>query len=190
MIDSTNPRILADNIRALSEASGSQASDISMLQASVEALGSYSTTEVDTGMVDADGNHIFRKIFKVDALPNNKTLNIPHGIDNLGDVYLLVGVAQKDGTTGYPLNYKGSILLSYTSDNVSVKTDSDFSSHGAILTFEYTKSASPSPVLLPAPDDTRSIEPEDRDTDSETEPIEEPVVEVKKTTRKKTTTTE
>ena len=61
----------------------------------------------------------------------------------------------------------------------------------AWIAVEYTKSASPSPDLIPAPDDTRSIEPEAREEDPEAEPvtdesIEEPVVEVKKTTRKKT----
>ena len=48
MIDSTNPRIMADSIRALSGESGSQASDISTLQSDVEALQIYDDAEAET----------------------------------------------------------------------------------------------------------------------------------------------
>ena len=190
MIDSTNPRILADNIRSLSGETGSQASDISALQTTVTALGSYSITEVDTGMKYGDAT-IYRKCIALEGLPNNTTINIPHGITNLGTVIDFRGIAL--ATPDFP----GRILptgvvptLRYTATNVTIQSNTDLSAVPGLIVMEYTKAASPSPDLSPALDDTRSIEPEVREEELEAEPIEEPVVEVKKTTRKKTITTE
>ena len=53
MTDSTNPRILADNISALQTTVISQGN-------AIEALGSYSTTEIDTGKTWIDGSKIYR----------------------------------------------------------------------------------------------------------------------------------
>ena len=185
MIDSTNPRILADNIRALSGEAGSQASDILALQ-------TYDDEETDTGMKWIDGSTIYRKVFVINSLPNNETLTINHGVTNLGVVTNFYAIQnQSEGVNGRASNYGSTYLLArFTSSNVLVQSTSDLSASSGFVLMEYTKSATPSALNSPAPDDSRSIEPEAREEIPEDEPIEEPVVEVKKTTRKKTITTE
>lgn len=197
MIDSTNPRILADNIRALSGEAGSQASDISALQTTVtaqgndiEALGSYSATEVNTGKKFL-GSDVFRKVFNVEHLPNSTTASFEHGITNLENIIDIGGfIPPAADFAGRPIPYSNNILVCWSATVIQIITTSDLSERSGVVWVEYTKSASPSPDLAPAPDDTRSIEPVIREEAPEEEPIEEPVVEVKKTTRKKTTTTE
>ena len=202
MIDSTNPRVMADNIRHLSGESGSQASDISALQTTVtdqgnaiEALGTYSTVEVDTGMKLGDDT-IYRKVFNLEGLPNATTDTIPHGISNLGLVTILYGVAQKTATyQGRMFPFSNLLLVHFDASNIYVTSTVDRSDVPGIVVIEYTKSA-PSSLTSPAPDDSRSIENEDPDIRSEEiepevneeAPEEEPVVETK-TTRKKSTST-
>lgn len=198
MIDSTNPRIMADNIRHLSGEFGSQASDISTLQTTVTAHGNsigalqnYDDTETDTGKKWIDGLSIYRKCFLIsEGLPNNTTSTFAHGISNL-DVILSVDAILTSSSDMRPLNY-GSNYIRFNSASIFVQSNADISANSLYITIEYTKSAAPSPDLVPAPDDTRSIEPEIREEAPEAEPaIDEPIEEpVKKTTRKKTTTTE
>ena len=190
MIDSTNPRILADNVRALSGEVGSQASDISALQATVGKLVMYSTTEYDTGKKWIDDSTIYGKIFVVENPTIGELQTIAHGVSNLGDVTDVHGVAQVDsGFSGKFAPYRQDILITYNGTYIEYSIAQGQSGLKKMyIFFEYTKSASPSPDLAPTPDDTRSIEPEAREEEPEAEPIEEPVVEVKKTTRKKTTT--
>ena len=191
MIDSTNPRILADNIRDLTDKQIVEAAEILALQGDFEALGSYSTTEVNTGKKWIDNSGIFRKVFVVEAFPNNTAVNIAHNITNLGSVVSLFGIMYNiDSTAGRPFTGGvGSPQVAYNDTNLILYTNSDLSGRSGVVIMEYTKSAAPTSDLSPAPDDTRSIEPEEREEEPIIdEPIEEPVVEVKKTTRKKTTT--
>lgn len=163
MTDSTNPRVMADNIRELS---GNQAAQ----GAKLEALGSYSATEVNTGMKYGDDD-IYRKCIAIEALPNNTTVNIPHGITNLGTVIDFRGIAL--ATPDFP----GRILptgvvptLRYTATNVTIQSNTDLSAVPGLIVLEYTKSAAPTPNVLPSPDpDTRSLE----EPEPEPEPIEE-----------------
>ena len=200
MIDSTNPRSMADNIRHLAGASGSQASDISTLQTIVEAQGdaiealqTFSTTEVNTGMKYGDSD-IYRKVFHITDLPNNETKAYAHGIDNLGDVLRLDGVIQyATGFAGRPVTISATSILTYNATNIFIANTADLTGKTAIVILEYTKPA-PASLTSPAPDDTRSIEPEEIPEDEyiepevrEEAPEEEPVQEVKKTTRKKAT---
>lgn len=166
MIDSTNPRVMADNIKELSALSGSQASDISALQTTVTAqgnaigaLGSYSTDEVDTGMKYGDKT-IYRKIFEIESMPNNTSVQIPHGIENLDVCMHLYGIMQTtQGQAGQPIPYGNGLLLRYNWTVIVIQTSSDFSGNSGIVVIEYTKSASPSPDLSLVPDpDTRSLE--------------------------------
>lgn len=181
MIDSTNPRIMADNIRHLSKESGSQASDISTLQATataqgnaIEALGSYSVTEIDTGKKWL-GDNIYRKVFIVDSMPNNTTLTIAHNISDLGVVTLLYGVMQPKGNAvGRFIPTANNPGISIGGPYIYIGTTSNYSEQSAIVVIEYTKSASPSPDLALAPDDIRSINLEEiPDAEDEPEPIEE-----------------
>ena len=71
MTDSTNPRVLADNIRVLSGVSGSQASDISALQTLITSLVTWSTNETDTG-ITYKGEKVYSKIVS-DTTPTVET---------------------------------------------------------------------------------------------------------------------
>ena len=187
MIDSTNPRVMADNIRHLSGESGSQASDISTLQTTVAAQGTYSTTETDTGKKWIDNSSIYRKIFVVEDPSIGELQTIAHGVSNLGDVVDIHGIAQvATGFSGKFVPYRQDILITFTGTNIEYSIAVGQSGLKKMyIFFEYTKSAAPSPDLVPAPDDSRSIEPEEIPEDREAET--EPVAEVKKTTRKKST---
>lgn len=189
MIDSTNPRILADNIRALSGEAGSQASDISALQSTVTALGTYSTDEVNTGKKFLDKD-VYRKTFYTE-MPNATTKVIASGIENIDICVNLYGVIQARAGeyNGRLIGTPGAGTIVYSPTTIEVVTSTDLSGNFAYIVMEYTKSAAPSPDLVLAPDDTRSIEPEPEVRESEEPVIDEPIEEpVKKTTRKKTTT--
>lgn len=184
MIDSTNPRILANNIRALTVKS-QELSDAQIAQAAeLAALGAYSSDEVNTGMKYGDFD-IYRKTFEVNNPVIGELTTIAHGVSNLSLVFDCHGVAQTaPGFSGKNVPYSTNILITFNGTNIEYNITSGQSAiKKLIIIFEYTKSASPSPDLSTAPDDSRSIEPEIR----EEAPEEEPVVEVKKTTRKKTT---
>ena len=186
MIDSTNPRILADNIRALSKESESQASGISALQAAVEALRSYSKNEVDTGMKWIDGKNIYRIVFEGTS-PTEGNLDFPLSYDTIVELYGFYVTSA--GATNYIT--RAANLFGNQGTNIRLSSASAASYQGVdcYIIVDYTK-PDPSSLTSSAPDDTRFIEPEVREETPEAEPIEEPVVEVKKTTRKKTTTTE
>ena len=186
MIDSTNPRIIADNIRALRDEAGTQGD-------AIEALGSYSTTEVNTGKVWIDESPIYRKVVSFE-LPNATSKTVAHNIENLGTVvdFRCYNEYNEDSTYAVKqlgITGSGITLLQIGKTAITITSNSDLSALSAFAIVEYTKSATPTSDLNPAPDDTRSIEAEEREEEPIIdEPIEEPVVEVKKTTRKKTTT--
>ena len=171
MIDSTNPRVMADNIRKLSDKQIAEAAEIVALQGDIEALGSYSTTEVDTGKKWIDGSAIYRKVFVIENLPNSTTDTVAHNISNIGVVTALYGVAQyATGHWGLTIPYSTVILLRYNATNLAITTTSDYTYASAIIVLEYTKSAAPTPNVLPSPDpDTRTLE----EPEPEPEPIEE-----------------
>lgn len=179
MIDSTNPRILADNIRALQ-------STVTAQEDAIEAIRSYSETEVNTGMKYGNDD-IYRKIIK-GKTPTTETASVSFSYSHILAWY---GTVIATSNAIYDLNRALSIYISTNAINIAQPSaafqDTDFE-----IIILYTKAA-PSLSLSPAPDDTRSIEseeiPEVREEVPEIE--EEPVAEVKKTTtRKKTTTTE
>ena len=150
MIDSTNPRVMADNIKRLSGKAIAQGAEL-------EALGSYSTTEVDTGMKYGDDT-IYRKVFIVESLPNNEQLLVPHGVTNLGQVITLRAIATGVGS-GFPIDYRNLAYLSFTSTNIILTTVADYSGQKGLIVFEYTKSAVPTPNVAPSPNpNTRALE--------------------------------
>ena len=189
MIDSTNPRILADNIRDLTDKQIAEAAEILALYGNIEALISYSTTEADTGKKWVDDSAIYRKVLFIESLPNATTSNVDTGITNLKDIINAHGfIPQSEGVQGRILPYSNQLVLRYSGNNLVVTASADYSSYSAYIILEYTKSAAPTSLTSPAPDDTRSIEPEEREEEPIIdEPIEEPIQEVKKTTRKKST---
>ena len=169
MVDSTNPRIMADNIKELN--AGTQAN-----AKVIEALGTYSLTEVDTGKKWIDGSVIYRKIFIVDDPTIGELANVAHGISNLGIVIDCHGVAQAaTGISGKNMPYSSTLLLTFNATNIEYNIGvSQSAVKKLILFFEYTKVAAPTPDVLHSPDpDTRTLE--EPETEPEPEPEPEPI---------------
>ena len=168
MTDSTNPRVMADNIKKLVVGNLSQDAEIEALDDKIEALGSYSATEINTGMTLGNAV-IYRKVFSLEGLPNATTDTIPHGISGIDKVINLYGVAQKTASyQGRMIPYSNLLGVQYDANNIYVTSSVDRSDVPAIIVIEYTKAVTPTPDILPAPDsDTRFLD------EPEPEPIEE-----------------
>ena len=174
MTDSTNPRVMADNIRELSGNQIAQGAELEELDDKIEALGSYLATETDTGQTFL-GAKVYRKVFAIAAYPNNTTLYIDHGITNLGVVLDLYGSAVDSEGSGITVEYRNTLYLRYTLTQIGIASTSDYSGYSGYVVIEYTKSAAPTPDVLHTPDpDTRSLE------EPETEPVEPESIEEKK----------
>ena len=196
MIDSTNPRVMADNIRNLTAGAQADESAIASNASAIGDLQTYDDEETDTGKKWIDGSSIYRKVIFVEHLPNASIGTYDHNITNLGSVIIFYGVIQAAaGYHGRIMPYQ-NIALTYTSAKINIGPGTaDLSPYSAYIIIEYTKSAAPSSLTSPSPDDSRSIEPEvieDPEIRSEAHEElieEEPVVETKSTTRKRSTST-
>ena len=140
MTDSTNPRIIADNIKTLNARSLGTEAEIETISDAIEALGSYSTTEENTGKKWIDNSDIYRKVFYIESLPNATTVSLNHGITNLKDVFKLEAVAQATvGKSGLPFPYATTLLVRYTATEIAITASGDSSDQSAYITIEYTK---------------------------------------------------
>ena len=214
MIDSTNPRVMADNIRHLSGESGSQASDILNLQTTVTtqgnaliALQTYDDEETATGETWTDGSSIYRIVISAkspnatDGTFSAREVDFTYGIPiNISGVCI---TSNSVLPFGYSTNAGYLIKISFakpSSKLVISSNSSSFNGGDCYIIVEYVKEPESDALTSPAPDDTRSINPEEiPDAEDEPiepevirealeeDPIEEPIVEVKKTTRKKST---
>lgn len=137
MTDSTNPRVMADNIKELY-------AGLLATNAQVEALQTYDEDETATGEIWIDGKPIYQKVFKVANLPNTTSENVSHGVTDLGTVIYLGGVMQGGGSDGRPIPNSNQIILNYTASNIRITTNTDFSNNSGIIIFKYTK-ADPTP---------------------------------------------
>ena len=166
MTDSTNPRVMADNIRELS---AGQAAQGTKLEAEIEALGSYSATEVDTGKKWIDGKSIYRRVI-IGNTPAAE--GSPLDTNQVYDKILKIdGVVLSGGSYTYDLNkYIQVVGLGGSVIRVNRSSNSDYQDAPFILIAEYTKA--PTPDVLPSPDPgTRVLE--ESKTEFEPEPIEE-----------------
>ena len=145
MVDSTNPRVIADNIKELSVGNQANAGAIEANAEAIEALGAYSTDEIDTGMT-WKGSKIFRKIFENVELPNSTTKAVAHGVSDLGVCTNLYAVIQAISGVynGRLIGTPGAGTIVYSSTNIEIVTSTDLSAYSANIIFEYTK-ASPEP---------------------------------------------
>lgn len=168
MIDSTNPRIMADNIRKLSEASGSGGSTVvpnpeGEATGNLSSLGidgnkytipeyspvDYSTDEVDTGIKWVDGSSIYRKTISFGEVSAAALKSVNHGVDNLGDVIRIYGSAYS-GIRFIPIpfvdnvdTYQRSVEITATQITIGQGSNSPALTR-AYVTMEYTKVAAPS----------------------------------------------
>lgn len=160
MIDSTNPRVMADNIRELSE------KEISLV-AELVALGTYSTDEVNTGMKYGDDD-IYRKCYtgtlptvETDGTFVIKSLGIISDLKDIIDMYGSVVTATFSGCFPYYTD-SGRVTKPYLRNSnkaVEINSNGTFFNDGTYILFiEYTKAA-PAPDVSPAPD-SRSLEEE------------------------------
>lgn len=109
----------------------------------VDSSNSYSTNEVKTGGKWIDGKPIYRKVVDFGALPNATTKNVAHGVNNIGDITHIYGVAHSPAKMTIPLPYARStpIILYATQDDVAIEISNgdyiDFTR--SEITIEYTK---------------------------------------------------
>ena len=192
MIDSTNPRCLADNIRHLSGASGSQASDISGLQTAVgtlqttvgtqgNAIGAlqiYDDEETDTGKKWKDGSSIYRKVFTISELIEGSA-SVALGIDNLDTIISLEGVCKATNNyyaIGYYNGSNSRVTCFIAGSSIVLTIGSTFASAftECNIVLEYTKSA-PAPEPEPGPEAQTSPSPEDETRSAHDPEISDPI---------------
>ena len=104
---------------------------------------SYSTDEVKTGGKWIDGKPIYRKVVNFGALPNATTKNVAHGVNNIGDITHIYGVAHSSAKMTIPLPYARGIpiILYATQDDVAIEinTNDYIEFTRSEITIEYTK---------------------------------------------------
>src|SRR5690606_42138115 len=110
----------------------------------VNPAAEWSTTEVDTGRKDANGNTIYRKVVS-GLLPNSTSGTIAHGITNLNvaeGAHLLITGTVSDGTDVEPIGLAANVTaVGIDTTNVNVTTGADLSSATGVICLEYTKTA-------------------------------------------------
>lgn len=138
--------------------------DISNLQsrtAALETANTYSSTETVIGKFD--GKTLYRKVYTVDALPNNDYKYIPSGLTDV-TIVRIYGAAGVSGLQ-IPIPYidmaglGSGVSLHYSStNNIVLRTGTDKSTYSGFIVLEYYKN----PVT------------KDGDTEPEKEPEKEP----------------
>lgn len=216
MIDSTNPRVMADNIRHLNASALADESAISENATAISAnalaitanatniskLQTYSSEEIDTGKVWIDGRKIYSRVF-TGTTPADNTATTVISTADLGIVDIITMYsAVYSASSGIYRPCTGSTVWYLDGANPGIRvyaTSASYQDLPLIVILEYTKEAAPSPepeaLTSPSPEDeTRSNEdpeisdPIERSEEPSDEIIEEPIVETK-TTRKRSTST-
>ena len=161
MIDSTNPRILADNIRQL-VAAGSGGStvvpnpegEVTGVLSSLGIDGSkfsipqytslgYSTEEVDLGIKWIDGNEIYRKTFDLETavVVSRENFTDVDSVIKIDDADTFIDVFSVSGSK----NYQGPVLCERDSNTNHIQLLALRNGTGSvnckIITFTYTKAA-------------------------------------------------
>ena len=137
MIDSTNPRIMADNIKELNS--------------TIIADNTFSVSESDTGKVWMDGKKIYRTIASL-TLPESITdgtyeaVSAPR-IDTVDTVISINGIVGGSNARSLPyVNNDGYFIKAYFNFSAHkltlVSNGASFASNSATLIMEYTKVSS------------------------------------------------
>jgi hypothetical protein len=111
-----NPLLIAQKITKYTD------NMIENIQSNYESLITYSQTEKAVGLWD-DQHIIYRKIIHFGALPNNSSLQIPHGITNLMNVIRISGEAS-DGANRLPIPYVSAGDI--TTDRIAIFVDNNY----------------------------------------------------------------
>lgn len=119
-------------------------SALNALESDFRSFTNYSYTETVAGRW-VDGKPIYRKVVHFGTLPNTGRKTAAHGIQDIGTVIRLSGMAQSTvNTASLPLPYvsmnPNSVNMSINRANISVETISDMTKYiNAIVLVEYTK---------------------------------------------------
>ena len=116
--DSTNPRVMADNINELDARALTTAAEVSALQI-------YDTDETDTGKKWIDGSAIYRKVIDIGDIEAATASTTAHSITNLGIVIDYKLIAITDSAFMYPIiassaSYVRQVVINDT--NVVIKS--------------------------------------------------------------------
>ena len=116
--------------------------------ATLDAIGSYSTSEVATPFKWIDGKTIYKKTIEFGALPNNNSKNVPHGITNLGTVISAEGYATSSWGVQYPIpavytstDSQYNTQIAVDSTNITLSSVGNNSTKEGIVTIFYTKAS-------------------------------------------------
>ena len=107
--------------------------------------GNYSTSEQDTGFTWTDGKTIYKKTINFGALPNatSKTLNL--NIANLDTIVNSEAFCKYTNGINFPIpftntnDFTASVMMNFTSTQISITTGSDRSGATGYVTVYYTK---------------------------------------------------
>lgn len=141
-----NDQYLTNFVNGLAD--GSNLSD-GVIQARkfVPAISNYSTSEQNTGFKWIDGRDIFKKTINFGALPNSTGKAVPHNIQNLDMVIKTEAFCKYPSGVAFPIPFtyidglQYSVMLSYTTTNVSITTGTDRSGASGYVTMFYVKTS-------------------------------------------------
>ena len=131
LTDSTNPRVMADNIKKLDA--------VTQINAEAIATGrEYSTSEYETGEIYTDGEKVYGNVIEIESLPNNTSAT--YTIANLGEIISMYGIVDRSGDTqGATIPYGTRIYLRYSASGIVVETSADYSGRSGRIFVKYTK---------------------------------------------------
>ena len=119
-------------------------------QSAITNLGNYSTSETDTGKKWTDGKTIYRKVLTANNLGNNASVQIQHGITNLGTLVAANLVWYDTGDNRWYFNFRfdsASIMVRFGGISstiayiTSIGTDWSTRTSNVKLILEYTKTS-------------------------------------------------
>jgi len=106
--------------------------------------GSYTTSEVDTGFKWVNGKTIYKKTVSLGAMPNNTIKNVAHGITT-SDTFIKQEGMITNGTNTHTLptvsnsTNTAALRISFTSTNIVLETNANWSTYTGYSTIWYTK---------------------------------------------------
>ena len=152
MIDSTNPRVMADNIRILSVNQIAQGAE---LESKIEALQIFDDAATETGMKWIDGKPIYRIVFEGTS-PTEGNVDFPLDYDTIVNLYGFYVTSA--GATNYITRSANLFGNLGTSIRLSTASASSYQGVNCYIIVEYTL-PDPTPDVSPDPD-SRSLEEE------------------------------
>lgn len=142
-------KVKASDMNEVKTVVNNNATELGNTQTSLSNLNTYSTSETLIGKW-IDNKDLYRKVIVINNLPNNTYSNTAHNITNLDKVVNTYGIMTSNNETLVtPLNMHGTsalfssntVLYRINDTNVVIGTTTDYSSYGANIIIEYTKSS-------------------------------------------------